>query len=118
MMIGGDRNVVERRQARRLTSRRAWILAVSARNTTAEPVQRAAPPGLANTEQAKRLYEHGCVTVMDIVQLIYRPIEPQGSDAHGTLQASPWLAAMPTEVGVRVFDTPRGSLNEDCSTAS
>jgi NTE family protein len=26
------------------------------------------PPGLANTEQAKRLYEHGCVTVMDIVQ--------------------------------------------------
>jgi len=38
MMIGGDRNVVERRQARRLTSRRAWILAVSARNTTAEPV--------------------------------------------------------------------------------
>ena len=37
------------------------------------------PPGLANTEQAKRLYEHGCVTVMDIVQLIYRPIEPQGA---------------------------------------
>ena len=36
-------------------------------------------PGLANTEQAKRLYEHGCVTVMDIVQLIYRPIEPQGA---------------------------------------
>ena len=96
------------------------------------------PPGLANTEQAKRLYEHGCVTVMDIVQLIYRPIEPQGtlkdfefsrstmesrwqqgfSDARGTLQASPWLAAMPTEGGVRVFDTPRGSLNEDCWTAS
>ena len=96
------------------------------------------PPGLANTEQAKRLYEHGCVTVMDIVQLIYRPIEPQGalkdlefsrstmesrwqqgfSDTHRTLQASPWLAPMPTEVGVRVFDTPKGSLNEDCSTAS
>ena len=37
------------------------------------------PPGLANTEQAKRLYEHGCVTVMDIVQLIYRPIEPQAA---------------------------------------
>ena len=31
------------------------------------------PPDLANTEQAKRLYEHGCVTEMDIVQLIYRP---------------------------------------------
>ena len=37
------------------------------------------PPELANTEQAKRLYEHGCVTEMDIVQLIYRPIEPQGA---------------------------------------
>ena len=37
------------------------------------------PADLANTEQAKRLYEHGCVTQMDIVQLIYRPIEPQGA---------------------------------------
>ena len=37
------------------------------------------PPDLANTEQAKRLYEHGCVTEMDIVQLIYRPVEPQGA---------------------------------------
>jgi NTE family protein len=27
------------------------------------------PPDLANTEQAKRLYEHGCMTEMDIVQL-------------------------------------------------
>ena len=82
------------------------------------------PPELANTEQAKQLYEHGCVTEMDIVQLIYRPIEPQGalkdfefsrstmetrwqqglSDARATLQASPWLAPMPRELGVRVFD--------------
>ena len=96
------------------------------------------PPGLANTEQAKRLYEHGCVTVMDIVQLIYRPIEPQAAlqrlrvqpldygismaigvlGCNRTLQASPWLAPMPTEAGVRVFDTPKGSLNEDCRTAS
>ena len=37
------------------------------------------PPELANTAQAKRLYEYGCVTQMDIVQLIYRPIEPQGA---------------------------------------
>jgi Patatin phospholipase len=37
------------------------------------------PPDIANTEQAKRLYEYGCVTEMDIVQLIYRPIEPQGA---------------------------------------
>ena len=82
------------------------------------------PPDLANTEQAKRLYEHGCVTQMDIVQLIYRPIEPQGalkdfefsrstmearwqqglSDARSTLHASPWLAPMPRDIGVRVFD--------------
>jgi NTE family protein len=37
------------------------------------------PPELASTEQAKRLYEYGCVTEMDIVRLIYRPVEPQGA---------------------------------------
>jgi NTE family protein len=88
------------------------------------------PPDLANTEQAKRLYEHGCVTEMDIVQLIYHPVEPQGafkdyefsrgtmearwrqglSDARATLQASPWLAPMPSELGVRVFDVMHGIL--------
>ena len=82
------------------------------------------PPDIANTEQAKRLYEYGCVTEMDIVQLIYRPNEPQGalkdfefgrstmearwqqglSDANDSLRASPWLAPMPRELGVRVFD--------------
>jgi NTE family protein len=82
------------------------------------------PAELANTTQAKRLYEHGCVTVMDIVQLIYRPNEPQGAhkdfefsrstmearwqqglaDAHRTLQASPWLEPTSSEIGVRVFD--------------
>jgi NTE family protein len=31
------------------------------------------PPEIASTDQAKRLYEYGCVTEMDIVQLIYRP---------------------------------------------
>jgi NTE family protein len=82
------------------------------------------PPEIARTEQAKRLYEHGCVTTLDIVQLIYRPDDPQGSlkdfefsrptmelrwqqglaDACTTLQASPWLAPMPSELGVRVFD--------------
>src|SRR5690242_10160790 len=36
------------------------------------------PEDLADTEQARRLYAFGCVTVMDIVQLIYRPPEPQG----------------------------------------
>jgi NTE family protein len=82
------------------------------------------PPELRNTEQAKRLYEFGCVTEMDIVQLIYRPHEPQGackdyefsrvtmnrrweqglSDARATLAAAPWLAPIPDRVGVRVFD--------------
>jgi NTE family protein len=82
------------------------------------------PPELANTEQAKRLYEFGCVTVMDIVQLIYRPLGPQGElkdygfsratmnerwdqgmmDAVVTLRAAPWLAPKAEEIGVRVFD--------------
>lgn len=82
------------------------------------------PADIANTEPAKRLYEYGCVTEMDVVQLIYRPIEPQGalkdfqfgrsnmearwqqglSDAQTTLHAAPWLAPMPRELGVRVFD--------------
>jgi NTE family protein len=82
------------------------------------------PPDLANTEQAKRLYEYGCVTEMDIVQLVYRPTEPQGAskdyefsrssmemrwqqgicDARTALHASPWLAPAPKELGVRVFD--------------
>ena len=91
------------------------------------------PPDLANTEQAKQLYEHGCVTQMDIVQLIYRPIEPQGalkdfefsrstmearwqqglSDARSTLHASPWLAPMPRDIGVRVFDVIHDMLAGD-----
>jgi NTE family protein len=82
------------------------------------------PPELANTDQARRLYEHGCVTEMDIVQLAYRPVTPQGaskdhefsrssmearwqqgiSDTHAILHASPWLSPMPKELGVRVFD--------------
>jgi NTE family protein len=82
------------------------------------------PEEIAKTEQAKRLHEFGCVTEMDIVQLIYRPMEPQGmskdyefsrgtmsarwqqglSDASTALRAAPWLAPTPSEVGVRVFD--------------
>jgi NTE family protein len=37
------------------------------------------PSEIARTAQAKRLLDRGCVTTMDIVQLIYRPDEPQGS---------------------------------------
>ena len=91
------------------------------------------PPKLANSEQARRLYEFGCVTEMDIVQLIYRPLAPQGaqkdyefsratmdarwqqglSDARTTLLASPWLAPMPQELGVRVFDVVHDILVGD-----
>ena len=93
------------------------------------------PADLANTEQAKRLYEHGCVTQMDIVQLIYRPIEPQGalkdfefsrstmearwqqgvSDARSTLDVSPWIAPMLRDIGVRVFDVIHDMLAGDRS---
>jgi NTE family protein len=79
---------------------------------------------LRKTPEAKFLYNFGCVTTMDIVELIYRPAEPQGyakdyefsrdtmrmrwaqglSDAQARLLASPWLAPMPPEVGARTFD--------------
>jgi NTE family protein len=94
------------------------------------------PPEIANTEQAKQLYKHGCVTTMDIVHLIYRPDEPQGSlkdfefsrptmemrwqqglaDAQTTLQASPWLAPMPNELGVRVFDVIHDILTQNAAS--
>ena len=95
------------------------------------------PPEIASTEQAKRLLAHGCVTTMDIVQLIYRPDEPQGSwkdfkfsrptmalrwqqgvaDAQATLQASPWLAPTPSELGVRVFDVMHDMLTRKAALA-
>jgi NTE family protein len=86
------------------------------------------PEDLRNTPEAKFLYNFGCVTTMDIVELIYRPSDPQGpskdyefsrttmrrrweqglSDTHTTLLASPWLAPMPPEVGARTFDVLKG----------
>jgi NTE family protein len=82
------------------------------------------PPEIAKTDQAKRLMAFGCVTEMDIVQLIHRPSDPQSmskdfefsrgamnarweqgmADASTTLRTAPWLAPKPNEVGVRVFD--------------
>jgi NTE family protein len=35
------------------------------------------PPEIAKTDQARRLTAFECVTEMAIVQLIYRPLEPQ-----------------------------------------
>ena len=88
------------------------------------------PPELAETPEAKRLWKMGCVTTQDIVQLIYRPMVPQGyqkdyefsrssmtqrwdqglADAKVPLDAAPWLAAKSKEVGVRVFDVWHAQL--------
>ena len=66
----------------------------------------------------------GCVTQMDLLQVLYRPEAPQGNqkdcefsratmaqqrdrglmDAEFTLAAAPWLAPKTKEIGVRVFD--------------
>ena len=82
------------------------------------------PPELAATPQARRLHRMGCEAQIDIAQLIFRPMVPQGyqkdyefsratmsqrwqaglADARVTLDAAPWLAAKDSEVGVRVFD--------------
>jgi NTE family protein len=90
------------------------------------------PPEIAATPEAKRLYEQGCVTEMDIATLVYRPAEPQGAakdfefsratmlarweegctDARETLLASPWLAPISPDVGVRVFDVMHQKLKK------
>ncbi|MDB5359378.1 MAG: Patatin [Rhodospirillales bacterium] len=81
-------------------------------------------PELRDSREGKYLYEFGCVTTMDIVELIYRPAKVQGSakdyefghttmrarwaeglsNARVTLDAAPWLGPMPPEIGVRTFD--------------
>jgi NTE family protein len=91
------------------------------------------PEDIRKTPEAKYLYDFGCVTTMDIVELVYRPPDPQGcskdyefsrttmrsrwahglSDAQTTLIASPWLAAMPPEVGARTFDVLKEILAND-----
>ena len=87
------------------------------------------PEALRATPEAQSLYAFGCVTTMDIVQLIDRPREIQGqakdhefsrhtmearwargrADAETTLRASPWLAPMPPELGARTFDVLTGA---------
>jgi NTE family protein len=87
----------------------------------------ALPPELRARPEAQRLYRFGCVTTMDIVQLIYFPDDGQGhskdyefsrttmqarwadglADARATLAASPWLEPMPPEIGARTFDVLR-----------
>ncbi len=82
------------------------------------------PAELKETPEAHFLRRIACVTTMDIVHLIYRPVEPQGpakdfefsrqtmqsrwdtgkGDAARALAHSPWLAPMPPNKGVRIFD--------------
>jgi NTE family protein len=91
------------------------------------------PDDIRRTPEAKFLYDFGCVTTMDIVELVYRPPDPQGcskdyefsratmrarwaqglSDAQTTLFAAPWLAPMPPEVGARTFDVLKDIRLED-----
>src|SRR3984893_10598119 len=91
------------------------------------------PENLRKTPEAKFLYEFGCMTTMDVVELIYRPADHQGyskdyefsrntmrvrwaqglSDAQTTLMASPWLAPMPPELGARTFDVLRNFLPKE-----
>ena len=89
------------------------------------------PPELAATPQAKRLYDHGCVTEMDIATLIYRPNEPQGAReglrvqprhhggalaagavrrAHDAAGLALARADVEQDVGVRVFDVMHDKL--------
>ena len=96
------------------------------------------PAEILQTEQAKRLHAFGCVTEMDLVQLIYRPGAPQGAskdyefsrgtmntrwqqglaDATTTLKAAPWLAPKTKEEGVRVFDVMHDILLHQASTTA
>lgn len=90
------------------------------------------PDALRNTPEGRYLYEFGCVTTMDIVQLIHRGDAAQGqakdyefsratmerrwaqgsADARQTLEASPWLAPMPEELGARSFDVVAAQRRE------
>lgn len=82
------------------------------------------PPALRASPEAAYLYEFGCVTTMDIVNLTYRPSETQGAckdfefghsamkarwqqgydDGAANLRQSPWLRPMRSGTGARVFD--------------
>ncbi len=94
------------------------------------------PDSLRETPEAEFLHKIACVTMMDIVELVYRPVEPQGdakdfefsrttmrarwaqgrSDAEATLAASPWLAPAPPVIGARTFDVPLEILRRAAAT--
>jgi len=98
------------------------------------------PEALRDTPEGRFLYSFGCVTTMDIAQIIYRPTDSQGqskdfefsratmeerwaqghADAAATLAAAPWLEAMPAEFGARTFDvlgTPKPPAPEAAASS-
>ncbi|HEY4250027.1 MAG TPA: patatin-like phospholipase family protein [Roseomonas sp.] len=82
------------------------------------------PEALRATPEAQFLHSLGCVTTMDVVEMIYRPAEPQGQskdyafsrgtmrerwaqgrqDGEAVLHLAPWTAPFPPGVGLRRFD--------------
>lgn len=82
------------------------------------------PQEMRATDEAQWLQALGSMSSIDIVELIYRTDVAQGQskdyefsratmearwaqgfeDARTTLQAAPWLAPMPPEIGARTFD--------------
>jgi NTE family protein len=84
------------------------------------------PDDLRHDPVVKHLHDFACPAHVDVVHLIYRPAEPQGSqkdyqfdrgscdrrwreglvDAEAAIAASPWLAPYAEGVGMRTFDIP------------
>jgi NTE family protein len=82
------------------------------------------PDDMKNDPVAKELHDFACGAEIDVVQLIYRPVVPQGSqkdyqfdratmerrwaeghaDAVVSLDAAPWRVPAPRDVGFRTFD--------------
>ncbi len=82
------------------------------------------PQELADEVVVQQLHDFACSAEIDVVQLIYRPVVPQGSqkdyqfdrgtmsrrwadghdDATRTLAAAPWETPAPRDVGFRSFD--------------
>jgi NTE family protein len=90
------------------------------------------PDDLKNHPVAQEMREFACGAEIDVVQLIYRPIVPQGSqkdyqfdratmerrwadglaDARVSLDAAPWNVPAPRDVGFRTFDLTDPNKNQ------
>jgi NTE family protein len=86
------------------------------------------PTELRDDPVAKRLHDFSCPARVDLVHLIYRPSEPQGSqkdyqfarttaeqrwaqgraDTQRATSAAPWRAPYPEAAGMRTFDVATG----------